>query len=182
MAEITRLVTAEELERLPGDDNRYELVEGRLVRMSPVGYQHGKVVIRIGFLLNRHLERRPEGVVVTEVGFKLASRPDTVRAPDIAFIRRDRVPSPDVRGFLAGAPDVAIEVLSPEDRPSDMRAKVNEYLTRGVSVVVVVDPEQEVVSTYRPSSPPIVTRAADEVVDLGDAVPGFRCRLREIFE
>ena len=90
----TRLVTAEELERFPDDDYRYELVEGRVVRMSPVGYQHGKIVARLIFLLHRHLLDMPSGIVVTEVGFKLAANPDTVRGPDVAFVRNERMPSP----------------------------------------------------------------------------------------
>jgi Uma2 family endonuclease len=87
MSESTRLVTAEELERFPRDDRRYELVEGRLVRLSPVNFDHGRTVMRIGFLLSRHLEQRPVGVIGAEIGFVLASNPDTVRGPDIAFIR-----------------------------------------------------------------------------------------------
>jgi Uma2 family endonuclease len=91
MSDITPLVTAEELQRLPDDGYRYELVGGRLIRMSPVNFDHGRVVMRIGFLLSRHLEQLPVGVIGTEIGFKLASNPDTVRGPDIAFVRNGRV-------------------------------------------------------------------------------------------
>src|SRR5262245_17910253 len=112
MSKITGLVTAEELARLPEDGCRYELVEGRLVRMSPVSFDHGRVVLRIGFLLSRHLEQRPAGVIGTEIGFELASNPDTVRGPDIAFVRNERVPPTGSRGFVKGPPDLAIEVLS----------------------------------------------------------------------
>ena len=129
----TRLVTAEELERFPDDDYRYELVEGRLIRMSPVNFDHGRVVMRLGFLLSRHLEQHPVGVIGTEIGFKLASNPDTVRGPDIAFLKNERVPSRGTRGFFTGAPDLVIEVLSPEDRPGEMRQKIDGYLARGVS-------------------------------------------------
>ena len=116
----TRLVTAEELERMPEDPvNRYELVEGRLVRMSPVSFDHGRIVTRLSFLLSRHLSDTPSGVVVADVGFKLASNPDTVRGPDIAFLRNDRLPSRGTRGFLSEPPDAVFEVLSPDDgRPT----------------------------------------------------------------
>src|SRR5690349_7265443 len=113
MSSATPLVTAEELERHPRD-YRYELVDGRIVRMSPVGFEHGQVVARLLFLLQQHLRREPSGVVLTEVGFKLASQPDTVRGPDIAFVRRDRVPSPTPKGFFNGRPDLAVEVRSPD--------------------------------------------------------------------
>src|SRR5262245_49394585 len=180
MSETTRLVTAEELEKLSADDSRYELVAGRLIRMSPVGYLHGKIALQFGALLVRHLEGRNLGIAVIEVGFKLASDPDTVRAPDVAFIRGDRIPSVDPRGFWQGPPDLAVEVLSPEDRPSEVREKVEEYLLRGVTLVLVVDPDSKSVVAYRRLSPPVALRAGDDVLEFDDIVPGFRCRVRDI--
>ena len=132
MSERARLVTAEELERFPDDDSRCELVAGRVIRMTPVGFQHGKVVARLMFLLSQHLDGRNLGVVLTEVGFKLAAGPDTVRAPDVAVIRQHRIPSPEPKGFWNGPPDLAVEVLSPDDRSGDVREKVEEYLACGV--------------------------------------------------
>jgi Uma2 family endonuclease len=181
MSETTRLVTAEELEKLPDDDCRYELVAGRLIRMSPVGYLHGKIVGQFVALLVRYLEGRNLGIAVIEVGFKLASNPDTVRAPDVAFIRRDRIPPVDPRGFWQGPPDLAVEVLSPEDRPSDIREKVEEYLLRDVTLVLVVDPDSKSVVAYRRFSAPVVLRAGDDLLEFDDIIPGFRCRVRDIF-
>ncbi len=155
---------------------------GRLIRMSPVGYPHARTVAQFMFLLQRHLHGRNLGVVLTKLGFTLASNPDTVRAPDIAFIRQDRIPLPDPRGFWAGAPDLAVEVLSPNDRPSDVHDKVAEYLRRGVSLVLVIDVDSKAVTAYRRLTPPITLRAADDLLDLGDVVPTFRCTLGEIFE
>lgn len=150
--------------------------------MSPVGYEHGRVVMRLGFLLQRFLRTNPVGVVVTEVGFTLASNPDTVRAPDVAFIRAARLPSPDERGFLTGPPDMAIEVLSPDDRPADVRAKVDEYLAGGVELVVLVDPIQKSVTRWSPATPAVTLRLAEDRLDLGEVIPGFACSLQEIFE
>ena len=121
MSEIARLVTTEELEKFPDDDYRYELVDGRVIRMSPVGFQHGRIVARLCALLVQHVQGRKLGVVATELGFELARHPDTVRAPDVAFIAQDRIPSQEPRGFWKGPPDLAIEVLSPDDRPSEVR-------------------------------------------------------------
>jgi Uma2 family endonuclease len=180
MPEATRLVTAAELERFPDDDYRYELVEGRVIRMSPVGFRHGTTVIRVGALLMRHAQDRGLGAVMTEVGFKLVSNPDTVRAPDVAFLRQDRIPTPEPRGFWSGPPDLAVEVLSPEDRPEDVREKVGEYLTRGVPVVVVVDPDTREITVFRPATPELAL-AEHEVLDLSDVVAGFRCSVRELF-
>ncbi len=183
MSEAVRLVTAEELERMPDDPlNRYELVEGRLVRMSPVGFDHARIVARLIFLLQRHLDGRGLGVVVTEMGFTLASNPDTVRAPDIAFLRNDRLPSRGTRGFPEQSPDAVIEVLSPDDRPSEVRRKVENYLEKGVPLVVVVNPEDATVTSIRSKGPAVVQQAEEDVLDLGDVIPGFSCSLREIFE
>ncbi len=179
----TRLVTAEEFERMPDDPvNRYELVEGRLVRMSPVNFDHGRIVVRLVFLLQRHLNETPVGAIGTDVGFKLASNPDTVRGPDIAFVSSVHVPSRGIRGFVKQSPDAVIEVLSPDDRPSEMRRKIEQYLAKGVAVVSVVDPLKETVTSYRPAGSPVTLRDENDLLDLGDVISGFRCSLREIFQ
>lgn len=180
MSEAARLVTAEELARLPDDDRRYELVDGRVVCMSPVGFQHGRIVMQFGSLLHQHVQSRKLGVVMTEVGFKLASNPDTVRAPDIAFIRQDRIPLSEPRGFWNGPADLAVEVLSPDDRQSDVRTKVEQYLTGGFALVVVIDPAAETAATFRRSAPSAILHGV-EILDLDDVVPGFSCRVEEIF-
>jgi Uma2 family endonuclease len=182
MPEHARLVTAEELEKFPDDDYRYELVKGRVIRMSPVGWQHGRLVVHLGGLLNGYIQDRRLGVVVTEVGFKLASSPDTVRGPDLAFVRQDRIPAVDLRGFWHGPPDLVVEVLSPDDRPSEVRAKVDEHLRYGVTVVIVLEPDQRTISVYRRLSPPVVLSGADAVLEVGDLIPGFSCTLGQIFK
>lgn len=181
MSETSRLVTADELEKYPDDDYRYELVDGRVIRMSPVGFQHGRIVTRLLARLERHAAKHRLGTVLTEVGFKLRSNPDTVRAPDVAFIRQDRLPSADPQGFWNGPPDLAVEVLSPDDRSADVRAKVDEYLAGGVPLVGVVDPHRKTGTVFRRGAEPVLLRA-DDVLDLGDVVHGFRCTLREILE
>jgi Uma2 family endonuclease len=175
------LLTAEDLARFPPDDHRYELVEGRVIAMSPVSFDHGRIVIQFGAILGQHVRRLKLGAVVTEVGFKLASDPDTVRAPDLAFLRQDRIHDPAQRGFWNGAPDLAVEVLSPEDRAGEVLSKVDEYLLSGVPVVLVIDPDAESVAIYRSSRPPVVLQETG-VLDLDDVLPGFQCTLPEIFE
>jgi Uma2 family endonuclease len=181
MSENTQLVTAEELARLPDDGYRYELVEGRLVRMSPVNFDHGRIVMQIGFLLSSHLKQHPVGVVGAEIGFKLAANPDTVRGPDIAFVRTERVPSTGGRGFFKGPPDLAIEVMSPDDRASELNAKTDEYLARGVLLVLVVDPHRQMATISRPGADRVILESETDVIDLSDIISGFRCQLREIF-
>jgi Uma2 family endonuclease len=183
MQETARLITAEEFEALPGHDHHYELVMGRLVpRMSPVGLRHGEVVSRIILRLMHHTEKNSLGLVGPELGVKLTSDPDTVRGPDVAFVRRERIPATRPRGFFVGAPDLAVEVLSPDDRPREVRVKVENYLEHGTTVVLVVDPDHNSVTVFRRAAPPIRLNDDDDVIDLDDAVPGFRCTVREIFE
>jgi Uma2 family endonuclease len=182
MSRTEPLITAEEFERMPSSE-RYELVEGRLVPMSPVNVEHGRIVLQLGYLLKAHLKNRPEGVAVVETGFTIARNPDTVRGPDVAFIRSDRMPPPaSRRGFPVMAPDAVFEVLSPEDRPGEVRKKVAEYLASGVGLVVVVAPDDRTVIVHRPGTQPVTLRNDGEVLDMGDAIPGFTCTVDEIFE
>jgi Uma2 family endonuclease len=133
-------------------------------------------------LLWQHAEAQRLGVVMTPAGFKLATNPDTVRGPDVAFIRRERIPATGLpEGFWLGPPDHAVEIRSPGDRASAVRAKVEDYLTRGVTLVWVVEPRRQTVTVYRRLSPP-VTHCGDETLDAGDVVPGFACTVRTIFE
>jgi Uma2 family endonuclease len=176
-----RLVTAEEFERMPSSE-RYELVEGRLVPMSPVNFAHGRAVVQLAYLLTAHLKKQPSGVAVVESGFTLATDPDTVRGPDVAFLRQERAPAPKTRGFPKIAPDAVFEVLSPEDRPGEVRKKIAEYLESGVGLVVIVDPDERTVIIHRSGTQPVTLRDASSVADLGDAIPGFTCRVGEMFE
>jgi Uma2 family endonuclease len=181
MPDTSHFVTAEELERFPDDDYRYELVDGRVVRMSPTGAVHGWLVMHFGAQLAQHVKSTGSGFVFTELGFRLSSSPDTVRAPDLSFIRRERLPDEGLpRGFWQGPPDLAVEVLSPDDRPSDIRAKVAEYLKHHVPLVVVIDPDERRVTAHRRSSPPNTLGIA-QILDLDDVVRGFRCRVQDIF-
>lgn len=181
MPDAMRLVTAAELERFPEDDYRYELAEGRLIRMSPTGFEHSWLVARLMSLLGEHVRSRNLGFVGTELGVKLRSNPDTVRAPDVAFIKADRLPAARPKGFWTGPPDLAIEVLSPDDRAADIRAKTDEYLSAGVPLVVILHPDQASATIHRRDTAPITLRGTDDL-DLADVVPGFRCQVKDVFE
>ena len=180
MVNSARLVTADELERMPGDDFRYELVRGRLTRMNPVAPPHGRVAAALNARLWHHVMERSLGEVWNEVGFRLASDPDTVRAPDIAFVSAERLPQPDARGFYRGAPDVAIEVLSPDDRPADVHEKVRDYLAAGTRMVVVVDPQRQRVTVHQPHSPSAILTISD-TLDLHPSVQDWSLTLEDLF-
>ena len=182
MPAYARLVTAEEFARIPDDDHRYELVEGRVIRMSPPGAVHAVLATRIASILQQHVDAHRVGVVMSSGGFKLAANPDTVREPDVAFVRGDRIPPDGIpEGFWQGAADLAVEIRSPGDRRSEILEKVEDYLGRGVRLVWVVDPRKKNVTAYRRLAAP-VTLGIDELLDAADVVPGFSCEVRRIFD
>lgn len=178
----TPLITAEELLKLPDDDYRYELVEGRLIRMNPPKPRHGWVACNIGVLLGTHVKKHGLGIMMVESGYTLKRDPDTVRGPDVSFVRKERVAIagfPDA--YWEGAPDLAVEVISPDNRGPALRRKVGEYLDRGAVVVLVVHPIKEYVTVYRRMTPPVTLQGTNDL-DLDDVVSGFCCQVREIFE
>jgi Uma2 family endonuclease len=174
------ITTAEELLNVP-DLGSGELVCGEFVMMSPSGYEHGVVAGRIHTRLATFVEQRSLGIVTAaETGFQISHDPDTVRAPDVGFIRADRVPLVRTRGFFQGAPDLAVEVVSPSDRAGDLLAKVRDWLSAGSQAVWVVDPSSQTISIYRSSHAPAMLTNADELAD--DAVlPGFRLPVTQVF-
>ncbi len=149
--------------------------------MSPAGYDHGRFAWRVGVALDRFAVPRGLGELVSaETGFLIARNPDTVRAPDVAFVRADRVPPGGVIGFFPGPPDIAVEVVSPGDRPSEVLAKVRDWQRAGAPLVWVVDPETRTVTAYCSPSEIVVLSAADTLVG-GDVLPGFSLPVAEIF-
>lgn len=173
-----RITTAEELLHAQ-DIGRCELVRGALHMMIPPGAEHGRIAMSLAREISVHVKARALGTVyAAETGFLLARDPDTVRAPDVAFVRADRPPPP--RGYYPGAPDLAVEVLSPDDRPGYMREKVREWLDAGARAVWVVDPQRRTVSVHEADAKPHVLTEADTLRG-GIALPGFVLPVREIF-
>ncbi len=173
-------MTAEELLQTSIPDKRVELVRGVLLVREPAGYRHGRVSMNLAFLLSKHVEGTAAGQVVSgDTGFKLTSDPDTVRAPDVAFIARERLPDPQARGFPALGPDLVVEVLSPDDRPGETLAKVGDWLEGGTRLVWVIDPDQRVARVYRRDG--TETHLAEtSTLDGEDVLPGFSCSLNSI--
>ena len=176
-------ITADELLQQPDDGFRYELVKGELVKMAPAGSEHGKLAMRLGWRLAQHVESQNLGnVYAAETGFQLASNPDTVRAPDVAFVRQERVAEAgEVRGFWPGAPDLAVEVVSPGDTYAEVEDKVLDWLDAGTLMVAVVNPRQRTVTIYR-SRADIVILTQDDLLDGNNVVPGWILPIRELFE
>jgi Uma2 family endonuclease len=177
-----RWMNAEELLHLRGPEARRELVRGELIVREPAGFRHGDIAARLLIAVGTFVESRSLGRVFTaETGFRLRTNPDTVRAPDVAFVRRDRLPDPPPRGYAAIPPDLVIEVLSPEDRPGDVLSKLGDWLQAGTSLAWVVDPERRTARVYRADGSQALITDADRLD--GEAVlPEFQYELRRAFE
>ncbi|HEV7240234.1 MAG TPA: Uma2 family endonuclease [Thermoanaerobaculia bacterium] len=177
----TRLFTAEELLRLPDDGSRYELVQGELRKMSPSGSEHSRIAVLIAASLLAHVTKHRLGAVFgADCGFLLTRHPDTLRSPDAAYVSAERFIKTEA--FFPGAPDLAVEVMSPSDLASEVSFKTSQYLRAGTRAVVVVDLEKRIVYVHRSSGTDVLTKIADNVLELDDVVPGWKMSLTEIFE
>ncbi len=174
-------MTAEQLFDL-GEEVSAELVRGTLREIAPPGAEHGVVVARLAWRLVQYVQDKDLGVVlVGDVGFQLASDPDTVRGPDLAFVRKDRIPPDGIpKGYWPGAPDLAVEVISPSDRYEDVEERVADYLSAGTHVVWVVSPARRTVTVHRPDLPAALL-SVSEVLEAEDLLSGFRMQVGELF-
>jgi Uma2 family endonuclease len=144
------------------------------------------VLVAISNYLAADRARQPSGVprgmvVAAETGFTLQRNPDTVRAPDVAFIRVDRLPPGTHSGFADFAPDLAVEVLSPSDRPGEVLAKVADWLTAGTALVWTIDPERRRARVYRADGSDTVL-SRDDLLEGEDVLPGFRVSIAALVD
>lgn len=175
-------VTADDLLALPDDGLLHELVDGEVWMTPPPGEEHGILAAEILLSLGGHVRSRGLGrVYAAETGFRISEDPDTVLAPDVAFVRQERIDAAAVgKGYRTGAPDLVVEVASPRDTFATVEAKVTRWLSAGCRMVVVVNPERRAATVYR-SRDDIVLLTEGDVLDGGDVVPGWTLPLREIF-
>ena len=182
MAAQPHLLTAEEFAALPREGLRLELVRGELRAMPPAFGDHGSAAMRLGahlaaFILSHNLGE----VYAAETGFLLARNPDTVRAPDFAFIQASRVtPETTAPNWNPVVPDLVVEVVSSSDRPLEVAEKVRMWLDAGVRLAWVVYPTRRDIEEHRPQRA-LVTLTASDQLDGGDGVPGFTLPVARIF-
>jgi Uma2 family endonuclease len=188
MATTHRLMTAVELDRLPRDGRRRRLVAGELIAMSPGNKRHGKYAMRLAGPLTAHVYAQGLGeVYAAETGFQLATNPDTVQAPDFAFVRRERADAAEEADgpYFPGAPDLAVEVVSPNDTYAEVDDTVATWLAYGAKVVVVVNPRRRRVSVHRPGPAPgqteVLTLTEAEMLTIPELLPGWSLPVAAIF-
>lgn len=182
MADPQPITTAEELFTMPRDGYRYELHHGELRQMTPPGWRHGSIAAEFASYLIAHVKPKGLGKVVVETGFVLAQKPDTVLAADVAFVRKDRIP----KGggpvqYWPGAPDLAVEVVSPDDTYAKVERKTGKWLKYGTRMVAVVEPDRRRLVVHR-SGQDVQVLCEDDVFDGADVVPGLKLRVGDLFD
>ncbi len=180
MDTLKRTYTAQDLLSLQNDGDRYELIQGELIPLSPSGEQHGAIVatltVLLGHFILTHKLGRPYGA---ETGFLVSTEPDTVRAPDFAFIRAERLQGSPGTGYRHGTPDLAAEVISPGDTYSGMTEKALLWLDAGAQEVWLLDPRKRTVSVYLAKDWIRLLTAEDNLSS--DLFPGWQMAVGELF-
>jgi Uma2 family endonuclease len=177
-----RLLTAEELWRLPDNGKRLALVRGEVIETMPPGGRHGMIALALGSRLERWARSGPGGCVGVESEFILARDPDTVRGPDVFYVRAARLPSGGIpEAYWEIAPDVAVEIVSPSESAADVREKVRDYLAAGTALVWVVYPRTQEIIVHTPDGL-ARTYSRHDVLAHFDILPEFTCAMAEIFE
>ena len=180
MATVTKLLTADEYSALPSSQWS-ELIDGVVIEMSPPGGGRSQRQANVISLLRR-AQVAGVGQALGELGCILRRKPDTVRAPDAAFIRKERVPASGLpESYWIGAPDLAVEIVSPNDRPGEIQTKIREWIDAGARQVWILYGESRTVHVVRSLQDRVIL-SADELLEGGDAVPGFSCRVSELFD
>lgn len=180
-ADTKTLITAEQFQRMSFPDERVELSDGELIRMAPAGFEHGRVAVTIAHLLKVFVDKHALGTVVgSDAGFRLNEQ--TVRAPDVGFVCRERVEQQGtMEAFWPGAPDLAVEVVSPDDSATEVRKKIKEYFAAGTQLVWVVYPRLREVHVYRgPKEMEVL--AASDMLSGDNLLPGFSISVESLLK
>lgn len=178
----TMVTSVDEIGALSRDPYRYALIRGEIYRISPASARHGEITLEIAWRIKTFVNEHHLGTVyAAETGFLLGRDPDTLLAPDVAFVRADRLPEQtQQQGFLELAPDLVVEVDSPSDTSRYVSDKVLTYLDAGCRLVWVVEPERRTVAVWTPDRTARVMMA-EETLDGGQVLPGLTLAIAEIF-
>ena len=179
---LPQLMTAHDLWLLPDNGMRRELVRGEVSETMPPGGQHGAIAVILAMLIRMWARRGAGGYVGVEAGYVLAHDPDTVRGPDVSYVRGERIPASGVpEGYWDLAPDLAVEVISPSETAEEVREKVRDFLTAGTPLVWTIYPRTREVIVHTPDGLARTYQEGD-VLEYPDILPGFTCTIAELFE
>jgi Uma2 family endonuclease len=177
------LMTADDLWNLPHEQQKLcELVRGEMRMMTPAGARHGDIVNSLAFELTAFVKHGRLGKVFSaDTGYRIQRDPDTVLAPDVSFVRREEIPADGLPlQFWNLAPTLAAEVISPSDSATAVRNRAQMLLDAGTLVVWILDPDAKTVAVHRSGQPVVTLGARDQLTD-DDVLPGFSCRIAELF-
>ncbi len=176
-----KLLTADDLLRLYSEGVYGELIRGELHETMPPGEEHGTVMADMTIVIGAFVKQQRLGrVTAGDAGVWIERDPDTVRGPDIAFFSTDRMQAgPPLPGYSVTVPDLVVEIVSPNDKSHEVYDKARMWLSHGVRVVWVVQPESRTVEVHR-SDVGVEVVSSDEELDGGDVLPGFACRVSDI--
>jgi Uma2 family endonuclease len=173
-----RRISEEEFMRLPDDGRKYELVNGE-VKEVPAGGRHGAIGLRLGYRVIPHTQGLGYALD-SSTGFKMIN--GNIRSPDVSFMKKERLPGGKLPvGFIEGAPDLAIEIVSPSEQAVDLLRKVAEYFESGAQQVWLLFPDKQCVTLYHSPIETVQLSSEDEITG-GDLLPGFTCQVKELFE
>ncbi len=176
-----QLLTAEEFWLLPGSGKQRTLIRGEVVETMPPGGRHGVIALELSARLREWARSGPGGIIGVESRFVLRRNPDTVRGPDVFYVRAERVPSTGIpEAFWEIAPDLAVEVMSPSESAEEVREKVRDYLAAGTPLVWVVYPRTREVVVHTPDGL-ARTYGSGDTLERFDILPGFECVVAELF-
>jgi Uma2 family endonuclease len=179
---LHQTMTAQELLQLPDTGLRRELVRGEVIETMPPGGQHGAIAVILAMLLRLWTKQTMHGYVGVEVGYTFVHDPDTVRGPDVSYVRAERIPPTGIpEGFWDLAPDLAVEVVSPNETADEVREKVRDFLHAGTPLVWTIYPRTREVIVHTPDGL-ARTYGIDDVLEFADVLPGFTCSVAELFE
>lgn len=176
----TQTMTANQLFARSSELGRCELIQGELNMMSPAGGDHGDIAMLIAFGIKPYWDQHGGKIYAAETGFVLERNPDTVRAPDVAYISKDRLDTARTSKFIPIAPDFVAEVLSPNDRAEEVATKVQWWLDHGVKLVWVADPANRCVTAHLPNGDAHVYRKGDRITG-EDVMPGLSVAVTDLF-
>lgn len=177
--EILAPVSIEQFYEVARELEHCELVAGQVIPLAPSNFRHGALAVAIARRLDEYVAANRLGVVVgNDTGFILSEDPPTVRGPDVGIVLAPRVPDPLPERFFPGAPDLAVEVLSPGDSPSETATRVSDFLRAGSQAVWIVNPEDKTVTVHTASG--ALRFAEDESLEGSPPLPGFRMRVRDL--
>jgi Uma2 family endonuclease len=174
------LITAEQFEQMPDLGRWVELERGVLVPVNPPGYPHGAIAVNIAAALHAFVRRHHLGVVVVEAGCTITRNPDTVRGPDVSYVSATRAAA-RTSGYLAGAPDLVVEIRSPNDAMSSLLTHADEYIAAGARIVWLVDPDSATIHVLAAGAS-AQTLTIGDVLSGGELLPGFSMEIATIFD